>query len=281
MQRKLERAIRKQKNRILVDETIGDKEKLLTDQIKLQRLRQEYTRFSKAAGLRTENERAQVAGFGSKEAARSSAAAKKQIALIESFSSSMADAGISVKGFDYYVGDAETLNQMKTAFSRMATAFPDEAKGLTVQLTWTKERDTLGWYDIKAKIICYNRDLFKNWAETQKAYAERVKSGHFPAGTDARGCFYHEFGHAVWFNRGGGSLRKHVDNTLLKMGYGHVNVSQRKELLRKLLSIYATESTSPAYQEVIAEAFSEWYNGSEPRPFCKAFLEEVGIIGDV
>lgn len=77
MQRKLERAIRMQKNRCLVDEATGDKEKLLTDQIKLQRYRQEYVRFSKAAGLRTENERAQVAGFGRGEAARAVTASKK------------------------------------------------------------------------------------------------------------------------------------------------------------------------------------------------------------
>lgn len=61
MQRKLERTIRKQKKRVLVDEATGDEEKLLTDRIKLQRLNQEYTRFSKAAGLRTEPERLHVA----------------------------------------------------------------------------------------------------------------------------------------------------------------------------------------------------------------------------
>jgi hypothetical protein len=68
MQRKLERAIRTQKRRVLVDEATGDKEKLLTDQIKLQRYKQEYARFSKAAGLRTESERLHVAGFGRKQA---------------------------------------------------------------------------------------------------------------------------------------------------------------------------------------------------------------------
>ena len=67
-QRQLEAAIRKQKRRILVDEATGDAEKLETDQIKLQTLRQEYNRFSKAAGLRTQAERAEVAGFGYKEA---------------------------------------------------------------------------------------------------------------------------------------------------------------------------------------------------------------------
>lgn len=74
MQRKLETAMRKQKRRILVDEAAGDQEKLLTDQIKLRRLSEEYKRFSKAAGLRTQPERAQVAGFGRGQAARAAAA---------------------------------------------------------------------------------------------------------------------------------------------------------------------------------------------------------------
>lgn len=76
MQRKIERTMRTQKRRILVDEAAGDKDKLLTDQIKLRRLSEEYKRFSKAAGLRTQPERAQVAGFGRGQAARATAAAK-------------------------------------------------------------------------------------------------------------------------------------------------------------------------------------------------------------
>lgn len=83
MQRRIERAIRKQKNRILVDEAAGDKDKLLSDQIRLQRYRQEYVRFSKAAGLRTQNERAQVAGFGRKQAAEAIEADKKNQIVLE------------------------------------------------------------------------------------------------------------------------------------------------------------------------------------------------------
>lgn len=63
-QRQVERAIRRQKNRILVSEATGDEEKLLTARIRLARLNQEYTRFSKATGLRTQRERALVEGFG-------------------------------------------------------------------------------------------------------------------------------------------------------------------------------------------------------------------------
>lgn len=76
MQRKIERSIRKQKNRILVDESIRDAEKLQADQIKLRRLNEEYRRFSRAAGLRTEPERAQVVGFGRRQAASATKAAK-------------------------------------------------------------------------------------------------------------------------------------------------------------------------------------------------------------
>lgn len=66
MQRRLERAIRRQKNRIMVDEAAGDQEKLAQDKTKLTILRQRYRECSKAAGLRTQYERTEVAGFGGK-----------------------------------------------------------------------------------------------------------------------------------------------------------------------------------------------------------------------
>lgn len=76
MQRRVERSIRRQKNRILVDESAGDEEKLLTDRIRLQRLNEEYRRFSKAAGLRTEQERLWVNEFGREQATGASATSR-------------------------------------------------------------------------------------------------------------------------------------------------------------------------------------------------------------
>lgn len=70
LQRRVEASMRTQKRRILVDEAAGDKEKLQTDQIRYVRLNDEYVRFSKAAGLRTQQERAEVAGFGPGQAKR-------------------------------------------------------------------------------------------------------------------------------------------------------------------------------------------------------------------
>ena len=63
MQRSLERAIRRQEQRVMVDEAAGDKEKLEQDQTKLAVLNQRYREFCKAAKLRTQYERTEVAGF--------------------------------------------------------------------------------------------------------------------------------------------------------------------------------------------------------------------------
>ena len=67
MQRKLEQAIRRQKYRIMVDEATGDAKKLAQDKTKLTILHHRYQEFSKAAGLRTQYERTEVAGFGEKQ----------------------------------------------------------------------------------------------------------------------------------------------------------------------------------------------------------------------
>ena len=66
MQRTLERAIRARKRRIMVDEATGDEEKLSQDRTRLTILHQRYREFSKAAGLQTQYERTEVAGFGKK-----------------------------------------------------------------------------------------------------------------------------------------------------------------------------------------------------------------------
>lgn len=66
MQRSLERAIRAQKRKVMIDQAAGDKEKLAVDQTRLTILHQRYKEFSKAAELRTQYERTEVAGFGEK-----------------------------------------------------------------------------------------------------------------------------------------------------------------------------------------------------------------------
>lgn len=78
-QRKLERAIRNRKRRILIDEVTGDKEQLTIDQTKLVRLNDEYARFTRAAGLRSQREWADIAGFGRKQALSSRYTAERKL----------------------------------------------------------------------------------------------------------------------------------------------------------------------------------------------------------
>lgn len=78
-QRQVECAIRAQKRRVMVSEATGDTEKLTVDRIRLQRLNQEYARFSVATGQKTQRERAQVAGFGRGQAARAQAAYRIEV----------------------------------------------------------------------------------------------------------------------------------------------------------------------------------------------------------
>lgn len=75
-QNRIERSIRTQKRRVLLSETAGDKEQLLTDQVRLTRLNQEYQRFNAAMGFKSRAERLEVIGWGRKQAAKSSAAAR-------------------------------------------------------------------------------------------------------------------------------------------------------------------------------------------------------------
>lgn len=70
MQRKLERSIRKCKREITVREAAGDEEKLKIARVRYTCLNQEYARFSKAAGLRTQTERLYTAGFDYKQGAK-------------------------------------------------------------------------------------------------------------------------------------------------------------------------------------------------------------------
>lgn len=78
MQRRVENSIRNQRRQILVDEATGSSQ-LQTDQIRLVRLNDEYARFSKAAGLRTQTERLEVSGFGPRQEKRAAEETEGQL----------------------------------------------------------------------------------------------------------------------------------------------------------------------------------------------------------
>lgn len=76
-QREMERAIRKTKREIIAAEASGDNDQFTAKSVLLRRQREQYSEFSKAAGLLTRNERTQVAEFGRSAGSKSSWAARK------------------------------------------------------------------------------------------------------------------------------------------------------------------------------------------------------------
>lgn len=67
MQRRLESSIRQRKRKMTVLDALGDEKALKTAQARYTRLNQEYGRFSRAAGLRTQTARLKAAGFSYKQ----------------------------------------------------------------------------------------------------------------------------------------------------------------------------------------------------------------------
>lgn len=78
-QRAMERSMRKTKREILAADATDDKDRFTEKSVLLRRQKEEYGRFSKAAGLSLRNERAQVGGFGHSQASRAVGAERKAI----------------------------------------------------------------------------------------------------------------------------------------------------------------------------------------------------------
>lgn len=75
-QRYMERSMRKTKREILAADATGDKDRFTEKSVLLRRQREEYGKFSKTAGLLTQNQRTQVDGFGHSQAGKAAWAAK-------------------------------------------------------------------------------------------------------------------------------------------------------------------------------------------------------------
>lgn len=79
--RKMERAMRRQKDRCVVADAVGDKDAFTAVSIKLRRQKDYYEDFCKAAGTYTEYERTFVSGYNRQLAAKTGAVTRKQNAF--------------------------------------------------------------------------------------------------------------------------------------------------------------------------------------------------------
>ena len=148
-QRAMERSMRKTKREILAADATDDKDRFAEKSVLLRRQKEEYGRFSKAAGLSVRNERAQVGGFGHSQASRSAAEYKKMLTLgngdatiglkVNSFRNALASGSVNTsvdtKNQPKHVNGKVWKNQVKQAVQSGGKVTPRSilAKGLDPQ----------------------------------------------------------------------------------------------------------------------------------------------------
>ena len=174
MQRKLERAIRAQKRRVMVDEAAGDTEKLAQDQSKLTLLRQRYVQFSKDAGLRTQYERTEVAGFGERrKKAADSLLAAPQGTLVQDGEVFNPETAVDslLKRLENSPGMVDNIIAVRYYAEHTDFVQTDKMRGPIA-------------YDPDADVICYNPNV------------------PLPSGADRDGILIHELTHQadnLWY----------------------------------------------------------------------------------
>lgn len=148
-QRAMERSMRKTKREILAADATDDKDSFAEKSVLLRRQKEEYGRFSKAAGISVRNERAQVGGFGHSQASRSAAEYKKMLTLgngdatiglkVNSFRNALASGSVNTsvdtKNQPKHVNGKVWKNQVKQAVQSGGKVTPRSilAKGLDPQ----------------------------------------------------------------------------------------------------------------------------------------------------
>lgn len=128
--------MRSRKRRILIDEATGDKERLQADQIRLVRTREEYHRFSEAAGLREQWDRAEAAGFSWKHG---KAATKALVSQKNAKTSLDISAEVDTIGLYRRKGNSGVFSVLPERMSKkhireIAAEYGVDLKGLTINI---------------------------------------------------------------------------------------------------------------------------------------------------
>lgn len=294
-QRLLERHIRYRKRRCLIDEATGDKEQLAIDQTKLVRLNDEYARFTKAAGLRSQRERAQVAGFGRQQAAdaRNATASVMKMAQMNESENDWSDAlsrivskeeksrlieyaankGIKIPGLRNFDGDPDLLKASIDALSSVNQELPIK-KSLILSVGSSLPDEDFG--ATVGNHITVNGKILRNRQVTEA----NLKAGGLFASSKVEDIVVHEYGHVIAAakgNRGIEIARKACYN-IYKRDF---NVDEVLRYLDKEVSQYATTYYAKGkekmffdpkrYKEIIPEMLAK--NNSEPSGFTSEFVK--------
>ena len=152
--------------------------------------------------------------------------------------------------------------------------FPDDVAKMILRYGNLHDDSTYGEYKHDKKAIYLNSFFFDNTDKLKNSYAEDVRDGYFPKGTDHRSVIVHEFGHQYDYAHNLGT------GTMLRDGYRSItginpNSGRVKNMLRTQVSEYATSDAGKPHTEAIAECFNQWYNSNEQSDICKYVMNKI------
>lgn len=292
-QRSMERAIRKTKREILAADKSGDKDRFTEKSIRLRRQREEYEKFSKSAGLLTQNERNQVVGFGRSEASRASWAAKNGgthklssgNGANNSGSSSQnnssgtltsnSNSGIITPNYKF---TEDTSSKFRKAFNaqydKAVKIFGDITTIDTVGVLYApRNSGDYGEFSDNTRLLTIRHADDNDFINTMTGICKKHHDDGKWSTENARHTIRHEIGHAVylqhqlndpdWFDK---CQKLYGLFDQYKNSRTDVTDVARKDVL----SIYGFESHTEMVSECIAE-----YLGGNPRDFAKRVVNII------
>ncbi|MBD5130881.1 MAG: hypothetical protein HDT43_13305 [Ruminococcaceae bacterium] len=310
--RKMERAMRKQKDRCIVADAAGDKDAFTAASIKLRRQKDYYEDFCKAAGTYTEYERTFVSGYNRQLAAKTGAVTRKQKALknaqvtltdvenggiikeerkrlIDSFYAAQSidevkEYAKNVLGFDYRQYDKFNLdaaNMVNREITRMYDVFGDIHKGGYLDGIMhdasKEEKDWAAAYQKNFRVVIM-RDVSskKALSRLEKDAKENFDIGAWSTSAPEH-SIRHELGHAV-----GHWLTDNSPEKLKKISALRNQIESNTELTfwtqdesvenMQKAGKYLSYYALYSDDEFIAEAVAEYMNG-DPRETARKVVE--------
>lgn len=309
--RKMERAMRRQKDRCIVADAVGDKDAFTAASIKLRRQKDYYEDFCKAAGTYTEYERTFVSGYNRQLAAKTGAVTRKQNAfknaqitltnsgnggiikeerkrLIDSFNAAQSidevkEYAKNVLGFDYRQYDKFNLdaaNMVNREITKMYDVFGDIHKGGYLDgivHDTSRNKDWTAAYQKDFHVVIMKDVSGKNaLSRLAKDAKENFDIGAWSTFAPEHGI-RHELGHAVghWLTDNSPEKLKKISALRKQIendtGLSFWTQSESVENMKKA-GDYLSYYALYSDDEFIAEAIAEYMNG-DPRETSRKVIE--------
>ncbi len=305
VQRKLETAIRHQKDRANIAKAAGDDDMRRQAQEKINHLTSKYKKFSDASGLPTRAQRMSVSGFRRVKPYReyhlrnnlpkaykdprhveepiSSEKLDEILSYAKSKGVQIGTGGISSGGFRHYCGDPEVLKDIIDEVARQQNSPLYKKSGAKPPIL--RYDNVLGYkgdpskIDIdafamtKGRTITLNKFMFDDSVHLISEYTEAMKNGVFVKGTNYSNIISHEAGHII--GNANKSIKNKVRNCLIDQAQKE---GQHFDdyLINNISSYCADLDEFGEYTEIISE-INSLLTFDENNGIIK-LLKEAGVI---